>query len=853
MEVEPASADSKPLPRPLAFNVLHLIKTAQAQHGGRYGDYQRYRRYCSARLRRLFRSLRFLHGKGKYQRKSLEPNTVTDVRHLHIPLFSAERAWAYAMELKQAISEAGSAAAAQAAFARKRAHLLRRLARAARWADGFSRLCAARADSKTALEAEAYASYMWGTVLMERETDFDAALQKFSRARTVYEQLGRVGDVEEQMECRQRAEEMEPSIRFCRYKMGAQAPNADSSAAARAASNLLDLSAHEGPGADLLQSKLEDVRAAVLTCLSLSYPRTVASWALSLVCLGALFSGSTQFSKSRPTTWSAGALVRWSAGPLVRWSAGPLVRAALTCAALTCAALTCAALTCAALTCAALTCAALTRAALTHAALTHAALTHAALTRAAPTRTALTRVALTRAALTHVALTRTALTRAALTRAALTRTALTRTAPTRMQAVMEEARSREAANLAELDWLGHKYSVLNAKTRVCILKAQQLEAEVASADVANDRRLNLYDKIFVAYHDAKRLIRDDMVAAGGAEDVKEQLAALDRAVSCLVLQRTIDRNLLLVAGAKARLDRQQQQQQGGAQGGQQGQGKGAGGGGEGKKGKREKGREEKEREKPARPEDLIRLYDTLLQNASDLADLAASGRDARVEEKALQAQLEANKACYQACRAFYVALAYQAAGKDAEAYVVFGRAAADAEQAATGLQQLQEGSGAQGGKGKSKGKGKGKGKDKASEETEEEREVQEVVVRSKAQRCAIHARATLDAIRAKDPAALEKGVAELSLRAKDKQVDAKYMTENLNEFVSAVTVDSTPGSKLVPHIARVPPPFQAVPCRPIVLDTALNAINFPDLAGRAKKEGKKAGGLFSSFWGGGRS
>ncbi|CAI5989823.1 unnamed protein product [Closterium sp. NIES-64] len=670
MEVEPASADSKPLPRPLAFNVLHLIKTAQAQHGGRYGDYQRYRRYCSARLRRLFRSLRFLHGKGKYQRKSLEPNTVTDVRHLHIPLFSAERAWAYAMELKQAISEAGSAAAAQAAFARKRAHLLRRLARAARWADGFSHLCAARADSKTALEAEAYASYMWGTVLMERETDFDAALQKFSRARTVYEQLGRVGDVEEQMECRQRAEEMEPSIRFCRYKMGAHAPNSDSSAAA---SNLLDLSAHEGPGADLLQSKLE--------------------------------------------------------------------------------------------------------------------------------------------------------------------------------AVMEEARSREAANLAELDWLGRKYSVLNAKTRVCILKAQQLEAEVASADVANDRRLNLYDKIFVAYHDAKRLIRDDMVAAGGAEDVKEQLAALERAVSCLVLQRTIDRNLLLVAGAKARLERQQQQQ-GGAQGGQQGQGKGAGGGGEGKKGKREKGREEKEREKPARPEDLIRLYDTLLQNASDLGDLAASGRDARAEEKALQAQLEANKACYQACRAFYVALAYQAAGKDAEAYVVFGRAAADAEQAAKGLQQLQEGSGAQGGKGKSKGKGK----DKASEHTAEEREVEEVVVRSKAQRCAIHARATLDAIRAKDPSALEKGVAELSLRAKDKQqVDAKYMTENLNEFVSAVTVDSTPGSKLVPHIARVPPPFQAVPCRPIVLDTALNAINFPDLAGRAKKEGKKAGGLFSSFWGGSRS
>lgn len=71
-------------------------------------------------------------------------------------------------------------------------------------------------------------------------------------SRTVYEQLGRVGDVEAQVLCRQRAEEMEPSIRFCRYKMGTEGGTA----------SLLQISSsQEGPAADLLQTKLQ-VRAS---------------------------------------------------------------------------------------------------------------------------------------------------------------------------------------------------------------------------------------------------------------------------------------------------------------------------------------------------------------------------------------------------------------------------------------------------------------------------------------------------------------------------------------------------------------------------------------------------------------
>lgn len=39
-----------------------------------------------------------------------------------------------------------------------------------------------------------------------------------------------------------------------------------------------------------------------------------------------------------------------------------------------------------------------------------------------------------------------------------------------LQAVMAEARSQQAASLTEFHWLGHRFPISNAKTRVAILK-----------------------------------------------------------------------------------------------------------------------------------------------------------------------------------------------------------------------------------------------------------------------------------------------------------------------------------------------------------------------------------------------
>jgi signal recognition particle subunit SRP68 len=60
--------------------------------------------------------------------------------------------------------------------------------------------------------------------------------------------LGTVGNVEQQVLCRERVEELEPSIRYCKYK---------SSGSGVQKEELSELSNQEGPGMDILQSKLE--------------------------------------------------------------------------------------------------------------------------------------------------------------------------------------------------------------------------------------------------------------------------------------------------------------------------------------------------------------------------------------------------------------------------------------------------------------------------------------------------------------------------------------------------------------------------------------------------------------------
>ncbi|XP_019154208.1 PREDICTED: signal recognition particle subunit SRP68-like [Ipomoea nil] len=594
MEIEeqnPNHADQINKPK-FSINVLQLLKSAQMQHGLRFGDYTRYRRYCSARLRRLYKSLKFTHGRGKYTKRAITAAVVTEVRFLHLVVYTAERAWSHAME-KKTLPDGPNA--------RQRSYLIGRLRKAVRWATLFQELCAIKGDSKTSLEAEAYAAYMKGNLLFEQDKNWDVALKCFRSARAVYEQLGKYGDLENQVLCCEYVEQLEPSIRYCLHKIGES--NLQTS-------ELVHIGEMEGPALDLFKAKLE--------------------------------------------------------------------------------------------------------------------------------------------------------------------------------AAMAEARTQQAASMTEFTWLGHRFPISNAKTRVSILKAQELERDIhgpAGDSLPAEKRLVVFDKIFAAYHEARSSIRSDLVTAANSENVKDELSGLDKAIGAILGQRTIERNQLLVSIAKSKLN---------------------------------KVRDDKN-EKVTKPEELVRLYDLLLQNTSDLSDLVSSGRDRKPEEVAFAEECELKSMVFRAQRCFYLAKSYSSAGKRTEAYALFSlaRSLADAS-----LKKLH------------------------SVDISDQVIVNELKVLSNESRsnsCIEHARGIME--EEKVPENLSKKISDISLSGSHKKLE-KFLMEKLDSYESGVGDSNT---KVAPRIQVFPPPFQAIPRNPIVLDLAYNLIDFPLLDSRMRKD--KKGGFISRFWG----
>lgn len=137
-------------------------------------------------------------------------------RMLVIPLCLAERAWSYAMQLKQEVPE----------FPRKRYHLVRRLEKAAQHATRFNKLVhdlESSCSDKTKKEATAYASYMNGLFKMERENWADAK-EDFYNALLLYTTLSLSVEKDTMLEqYRIRIEELRASLRYCTFTLGEKA------------------------------------------------------------------------------------------------------------------------------------------------------------------------------------------------------------------------------------------------------------------------------------------------------------------------------------------------------------------------------------------------------------------------------------------------------------------------------------------------------------------------------------------------------------------------------------------------------------------------------------------------------
>ncbi|VDI73750.1 signal recognition particle subunit SRP68 [Mytilus galloprovincialis] len=209
--VDELGTQEVPVNQKLTFEVLQIVKEAQQQHGLRHGDFQRYRGYCSRRIRRLRKSLHFPQGNNrKVLPKKIDMETVTDVRFLHLPLFCAERAWYYAMQLK---SEANTEQ-------RKKFHTLAKIKKAVTYAEELAELCKSpKCDAQTQLESQAYLSWIQAGMYFEQEV-WDKAMKLYTQAKTIYEKLASAFTEDSQALYLQMVDEVSPNIRYCAYNIG---------------------------------------------------------------------------------------------------------------------------------------------------------------------------------------------------------------------------------------------------------------------------------------------------------------------------------------------------------------------------------------------------------------------------------------------------------------------------------------------------------------------------------------------------------------------------------------------------------------------------------------------------------
>lgn len=104
------------------------------------------------------------------------------VLHLHLPLLQCERAWSYAMQLKQEYESDG------VENGKRYRHMLQRLSKAVKWALELNTLCEKHCDSSTVLESQAYYTFVQATYFVEKD-ELEKALAPLSLCKQLLDNL----------------------------------------------------------------------------------------------------------------------------------------------------------------------------------------------------------------------------------------------------------------------------------------------------------------------------------------------------------------------------------------------------------------------------------------------------------------------------------------------------------------------------------------------------------------------------------------------------------------------------------------------------------------------------------------
>ena len=313
-----------------------------------------------------------------------------------------------------------------------------------------------------------------------------------------------------------------------------------------------------------------------------------------------------------------------------------------------------------------------------------------------------------------------------------------------------EAKS-DSQSLTQVEFRGAKLNVTNPKLGTAIVTARE-ELKKVGSEKGLDKKMDRFGRVSVAYNDAVTVVSRDLQEKRGDGGQEEQVAELQNMeiyVNICAEEAEIERNLVLAESYRRRLAiNGERQEPGGAE----------------------------EGGKTTKPDELVAIYDKLINNCSDMLELP--GVDDSETEKAFYS---ARLLTFKALRCLYMGEAFRAQSSWPQAFVLYERAA--------------ELAGAAKGRHKTKGWGKSDGGAASAQSAARDADVkriEEAILRIDGLRPLVHASAFLQSHKQEQEGAAPKADATLQ---------------------EAIGVYARPAA-----LAPFPPGFEPTTCKPILFD-----------------------------------
>eukprot|EP00941_MAST-03F_sp_MAST-3F-sp1_P000217 g217.t1 len=395
----------------------------------------------------------------------------------------------------------------------------------------------------------------------------------------------------------------------------------------------------------------------------------------------------------------------------------------------------------------------------------------------------------------------------------------------KLESVMAEARKRqaEAGSLSQVVWRDRRVRVRSTKVQELLIAARDRVQEIQTSTLSitksemRDSKFNIEDclssflSVFGYYDDASKLVskskqtkktNEKEITAAAAID-EEKLMAEYKLLSAYIRDQKVhmqaERNLFLVHYLEDQFDMQRNSEL-----------------------FLEKNVEKKKKKsKKVKPSDLIRLYDTLLENVVEIKRVwrsVVSKQDRDTENEENFASLEEldetltksdtilqQESNFRFLRCFYTALMYESQNKYAEAFALFERC-----------------------------------HDLGSDLDD----VSELISRVRREQSRCRAHVFLESLSKKDENSGNKSGNKKSSSVISKfkqnfgrfQMNKKEMQplplyERLDVYEDGASKENGK-----PHIMPFPPAYEAVPCKPLLFDLAFNYLDPPSLTHRLNKE-----------------